>query len=111
MDRGFGLMHVRVQNGFPLQIEIDLNGHEWIARKLTAHGVRYTNYDHASVWIENMARAHRFVDRFANLKWPAILNLYGKRIIRSCTIPCAVARTPALDERHVVRVNPRRILA
>lgn len=81
MDRDFGLIHVRVQTWFPLQIQIYLNGHEWLARKLTAHGVRYTKYDNDFVWIEDMARAQRFADRFVNLKWPAILNRYAKRVI------------------------------
>jgi len=81
MDRDFGLIHVRVQTWFPLQIQIYLNGHEWLARKLTAHAVRYTKYDNAFVWIDDMARAQLFADRFANLKWPAILNRYAKRVI------------------------------
>ena len=38
MDRDFGLIHVRVQSWFPLQIQLYLNGHEWLARKLTARG-------------------------------------------------------------------------
>jgi hypothetical protein len=80
MDRDFGLIHVRVQTWFPLQIQVYLNGHEWLARKLTAHGVRYTKHDNAFVWIEDIARAQRLADRFANLKWPAILNRYAKRV-------------------------------
>lgn len=80
MDRDLGLIHVRVQSWFPLQIQVYLNGHEWLARKLTAHGVRYTKHDNAFVWIEDMARAQRFADRFASLNWPAILNRYAKRV-------------------------------
>ena len=80
MDRDFGLIHVRVQTWFALQIQVYMNGHEWLARKLTAHGVRYTKHDNAFVWIEDMARAQRFADRFVNLKWPAILNRYAKRV-------------------------------
>jgi len=38
MDRDFGLMHVRIQSWFPLVIQICLNGHEWLARKLDKHG-------------------------------------------------------------------------
>jgi hypothetical protein len=80
MDRDFGLIHVRVQAWFPLQIQVYLNGHEWLARKLTAHGVCYTKHDNAFIWIEDMARAQRFADRFVNLKWPSLLNRYAKRV-------------------------------
>jgi hypothetical protein len=40
MDRDLGLIHVRVQTWFPLQIQVYLNGHEWLARKLSARGIR-----------------------------------------------------------------------
>jgi len=80
MDRDFGLIHVRIQTWFPLQIQIYLNGHEWLARKLSAHHVRYTKHDNVFLWIEDMAKAQRFADRFANLNWPAILTKYAKRV-------------------------------
>lgn len=41
MDRDLGLLHVRVQTWFPLQIQIYLNGHEWLERKLTARGIEH----------------------------------------------------------------------
>ena len=81
MDRDFGLIHVRVQSWFPLQIQIYLNGHEWLARKLAAHQIRYTKHDNVFLWIEDIARAQRFADRFANLNWRAILNQYAKRLV------------------------------
>ncbi len=62
-------------------MQVYLNDHEWLARKLTAQGVRYTKHDNAFVWIEDMARAQRFADRFVNLKWPAILNGYAKQVV------------------------------
>jgi len=80
MDRRFGLIHVRIQTWFPLQIQVYLNGHEWLARKLTAHHVRYTKQDNAFLWIEDLDRAQRFADRFVNLNWPTILNQYAKRV-------------------------------
>ncbi len=80
MDRQFGLIHVRIQTWFPMPIQIYLNGHEWLARKLKANGVRYTKLDNAFLWIQDMARAQRFADRFANLKWPKILNKYAKLV-------------------------------
>ena len=34
MGRDFGLIHVKLQTWFPLQIQVYVNGHEWLARKL-----------------------------------------------------------------------------
>ena len=32
INREFGLMHVKLQTWFPLQIQVYVNGHEWLAR-------------------------------------------------------------------------------
>ena len=80
MDRDFGLIHVRIQTWFPMQIQVYLNGHEWLARKLSANQVRYTKHDNVFLWIEDMAKAQTFADRFVNLNWPTILEKYAKRV-------------------------------
>jgi hypothetical protein len=59
LDRDFGLIHVRLQTWFPLQRQVYVNGHEWLARKLTQHGVRYTKHDNAFLWLEDFPRAQR----------------------------------------------------
>jgi hypothetical protein len=76
VDREFGLIHI-LQTWFPLQIQLYVNGHEWLARKLSANRVRYTRHDNVFLWIEDLARAQRF---FASLNWPAILNQYARRV-------------------------------
>src|SRR3979411_190358 len=60
MDRHFGLIHGRIQTWFPMPIQVYLNGHEWLARKLEANGVRFTKHDNAFLWIEDMVRAQKF---------------------------------------------------
>ncbi len=69
MDREFGLIHVRIQTWFPLQIQVYVNGHEWLARKLARHGIRYTKEDNAFLGVEDFKRAQAFADRFTSLKW------------------------------------------
>ena len=78
--RDFGLMHVRLQTWFPLQIQVYVNGHEWLARKLERNGIRYRKCDNAFVWIEDMNRAQKFADRFCSLNWPRLLNGYAKKV-------------------------------
>ena len=72
IDPEFGLIHVQLQTWFPMQIQVYLNGHEWLARKLSANHIRYSKLDNAFTWIEDMARAQSFADRFQNLHWPVI---------------------------------------
>jgi hypothetical protein len=47
MDPIFGLIHVKLQTWFPLQIQVYVNGHEWLARKLQQNKIRYTKHDNA----------------------------------------------------------------
>ena len=80
MDRDFGLIHVRLQTWFPLQVQVYVNGHEWLARKLDKKGIRYRKLENAFVWIEDLAKAQKLSDRFASLNWPRLLARYAKKI-------------------------------
>eukprot|EP00913_Durusdinium_trenchii_P010890 g10219.t1 len=80
IDREFGLMHVRIQSWFPLVIQICLNGHEWLARKLDAHGIEYRKQDNAFLWIGDCRRAQKFADRFAKKNWPHVLAAFARRV-------------------------------
>ena len=44
MDREFGLMHVKLQTWFPFTVQVYLNGHEWLARKLAARGIAFEKH-------------------------------------------------------------------
>lgn len=80
LHRDFGLMHVKLQTWFPLQIQVYVNGHEWLARKLKQNGVRYTKHENAFLWIEDLEKAQKFSDRFCSLDWPRLLNRYAKKV-------------------------------
>jgi len=62
MDRRLGLIHVRIQTWFPMPIQVYVNGHEWLARKLEANDVGYTKRENVFLWIQDIARAQRFED-------------------------------------------------
>lgn len=81
MDRDLGLIHVRVQTWFPLQIQVYLNGHEWLARKLAAREIRCTKLDNVFAWIEDLPQAQRLANRFSQLDWPRILNRYATHVV------------------------------
>jgi hypothetical protein len=72
---------LRLQTWFPLQIQVYLDGHEWLARKLTARGIEHTKIDNVFARIEDLPRAQRLFDRFAHLKWPQILNRYARQVV------------------------------
>lgn len=80
IDREFGMMHVRIQTWFPFTIQIYLNGHEWLARKMTQHGIGYVQVDNAFVQIDDCKRAQRFADRFTRKNFPRILEVFACKV-------------------------------
>ena len=79
VHREFGFMHVRIPTWFPFTIQIYLNGHEWLARKMDHHNIKYRKLENAFLWIEDPKRAQRFSNRFAKKKWPRILQAIAYR--------------------------------
>lgn len=80
MDRDLGLIHVKVQTWFPLQLKVYVNGHEGLARKLTRHGVRCTKHDNVFFWLEDFGRAQTFADRFVSVGWVELLQRYARKV-------------------------------
>ncbi len=46
IDPDFGWMHVRLQTWAPYEIQIDVNGREWLARQMDQAGIGYRRRDH-----------------------------------------------------------------
>jgi hypothetical protein len=74
-----GLIHVKIETWFPLTMQVYVNGHDVVAKKLDALGVKYTLHDNAFTSIENMAAAQACADNFAKLNWPKLLGELAQR--------------------------------
>jgi hypothetical protein len=73
LHEDFGLCHVRVQTWFPFQVDICLNGREWLARQMDRAGLGYCQRDNTFVWLEDAAAAQQLLDQQLNTRWPALL--------------------------------------
>lgn len=80
IDRQFGLMHVRIASWFPFMVQVCLNGHEWLARKLSRSGIGYRQADNAFLSIDDPRRAQRLADRLIRTKWPRVLDAFARRV-------------------------------
>ncbi len=80
MDRDFGLMHVKIQTWMPFTIQVYVNGHEWLARKLTRRGIPFRQVDNAFVWLADARRAQRCVPQFWQRDWPKLLDCMARRV-------------------------------
>lgn len=80
LDRDFGLMHAKLQTWFPFTMQVYVNGHEWLARKLEKGGMGYRKVDNAFVWLEDAARATQVARGFWRRDWPAVLDRIARRV-------------------------------
>ena len=80
LDRDLGLIHVKLQSWFPCQIQIYVNGHEWLARQLDRHGVKYVKLDNAFVRLSDVERAQELADSFERVDWIHVLGRYALRV-------------------------------
>ncbi len=65
----FGFMHLRLQTWFPFQIEVCLNGREWLVRQLERAGLSYQRQDNYVAWVQDVARAQELLDRQHRAPW------------------------------------------
>lgn len=80
VDRYFGFMHIRLSTWMPFSIQIYVNGHDWLARQMTAKGLPFKQAENAFVGIEDCSKAQAIADRFPTLPWEKILHALARRI-------------------------------
>jgi hypothetical protein len=69
-----GLIHVKLETWFPLTMQVYVNGHDWLARKLDRAGISYRTCDNALVDLSDPAAAQACADRFPKQNWPKLLS-------------------------------------
>jgi hypothetical protein len=75
-----GLIHVRLQSWFPFVIQISVNGHEWLARRMKRCRLKFEQVDNAFVNIASPNKAQRLADEFAHQDWPLLLGSLGLKV-------------------------------
>ena len=80
LDRQLGLIHVKLQTWFPFPVQVYVNGHEWVARRLDHHGVHYQKRDNVFVQVSDLKRAQQLADGFASIDWVRVLGRYARRV-------------------------------
>jgi hypothetical protein len=76
----FGFMHARLQTWFPFNVQIYLNGREWLAQQLTRKGLGFKRVDNCFTWLENPTLAQRLMDQQLAAKWPWALNSIARSL-------------------------------
>ena len=78
-DATFGFMGARLQTWFPFQVQVCLNGREWLAQQLARRGCLFRRADNCFTWLANPKLAQRLMDEQLGTDWTAALT----RVARS----------------------------
>ncbi len=80
LDEEFGQMYVRLQAWFPFEVQIYINGREWLARQLDRQGVAYEKVGHCFWSIADREIAQKLCTKFAHREWPRLWNNFAHRL-------------------------------
>ena len=69
-----GWMYARVQTWFPFNIQVGLNGREWLARQMDQVGLKYRQQGNCFVWIEDYQEAQKLMNQQLQTDWAGLLN-------------------------------------
>jgi hypothetical protein len=75
-----GWMHARIQTWFPFNIQIALNGREWLSRQMRKAGIRYRQQGNCFVWIEDYGQAQALLNRQRETDWADLLEGFAGQL-------------------------------
>jgi hypothetical protein len=78
IDREFGFMHVRLQSWFPFQIQLYINGREWLARQMDCKGIGYRRYENSFLRIDELSWAQSICQKLVSRKWVRVLDAFAR---------------------------------
>ena len=75
-----GFLHVRLRTWLPFDLQVCLNGREWLARQLDAAGLQYVRHDNCFSQVEDFAQPQALLDAQLRTDWPALLGELALRV-------------------------------
>ena len=67
-DEEFGLMYLKIQTWFPYNVQIYINGREYLSKLLDKNNIKYDMYNNSFSYIEDFTRAQELADDILNQK-------------------------------------------
>ena len=75
-----GWMHARIQTWFPFNIQVRLNGREWLSQKMDQEGLKYRQQGNCFVWIEDYEHAQKLMNQQLERNWAELLNGFAAQL-------------------------------
>lgn len=70
----FGFMNARIQTWFPFNVQICINGREWLSRQMDEVGLGYQRKENCFTWLEDSAKAQQLMAQQVRSYWPTLLD-------------------------------------
>ena len=67
-DDEFGLMYLKIQTWFPYNVQIYINGREYLSKLLDKNNIKYEMYNNSFSYIEDFSKAQELADKILNKK-------------------------------------------
>lgn len=84
-DPEFGWMFLKIQTWFPYNIQIYLNGREYLSRLLAKEGLSFSMYNNSFSYVEDFQKAQELADGVLNKKLSASFDGMAGKI--NCLLP------------------------
>jgi hypothetical protein len=75
-----GFLNVRLRTWFPFDVQVCLNGREWLAHQLDRAGLGYERYDNCFAHVADFTRAQALLDAQLRTPWPTLLDGIAERV-------------------------------
>lgn len=76
----FGWLYVRLQTWFPFEIQVGLNGREWLARQMDRDKLDYARHENKFLWVRDWQRAQRLLDEQLRMDWQRELDALQQQV-------------------------------
>ena len=73
IDEMFGFMSARIQTWFPFDIQVCLNGREWLARQMDHCGLKYKRRENCFVALSDAEAAQGMLDKLLSVSWSSAM--------------------------------------
>jgi len=79
LDRRFGLLHTRLSSWYPFNMQVCMNGRDWLARQLDEAGIGYLRKDNCFLRVADLTKAQELLTAQVHADWPLLLEELARR--------------------------------
>ena len=76
----FGWMYARLQTWFPFEMQVGINGREWLSRQMDREKIKYLRNDNKFLWVEDWQRAQTLLDEQLRTSWVGVLDALQEQV-------------------------------